>query len=1095
MSRDMKRIMEGWRSFCAKNLHPKCSISDKEQLFELKQEFAQMIKKTMGVDNKDIEKEETLGYNSDEEKFLSHALKGENDVPSPVPSPVPLGKRSGIKDTEGREVFFLNSEGREVWRTYQDFNSPELLEMRKLHAKLKELDHEFVVPKGKEVALTLQRTDEEMAADPTLPREYEKKEKRWDIKYSKQIERELPTTVRDKFEKDHKEGAPYPKGYNTITGKMTRSENPMPILKILEKNKKELGVDFQKWKRLVEKNIESFMKGKETSTGEVSPSYETFTDNKGTSDYIIYSRHPIDIMRMSDMGSWTSCHTPSGDLSSSQLGYFRSAIKEAMGDGGAVVFYVNRDDLHKKAGGEKPSEVEKFLEKDEIFVDACRNIEGVLPYGRARIRRITKKMNGEGTPEEPGVKEVDFWVPEIRSYGEPLLGAMEEIKWQMYSRQTDRIFDFVNEMDGQMDGHSEKVNEFANNWELQSKEYYEKKKGELFEELSAIEKMEIPNDFGCGSTTSWKTSIDSVDAFYPTLLEKALVHSTALYINEKLPVGGDTKRFTDKMFKDIAKVKFHKHVYHIIPNIEKVTHPDFDDSELSKIDKEEALKFLISNMTTTLEENFSEAIKGEFLKRSSHLRILEEPKLKGGDYIDTPVNTLFTKLISTPFDNAGSDKSKRFEKILNNTSEEKNIKVQKEFFQKYKKFARNFELSTGSGDEIFDNFDVKTPEGFSEALNEKLREKKGAILSFFEQYTSKSFDVCMEQRGILKGILKRIQINREKGFDYLNLKEEVLEMLDVPAKVREVLRYGIHLPTFFKDINDSNYNGLTLKEIIAELSEQPIRNFLGVAYVNFRKNWRKMPGEKFKKIKSYFDLPVVKKMIKKWLKHSDSEGIGKEAKEGKLEPSAIAYNLFEKLLSEDLSEEEFLKFTRRNEFFESEIGVFEYFPKEPLQIGSKRLSALPKIINMLVNGKIENVFAPGTKWEGWVGENILSPILFDPPDSKVNLVKVVIDYLFNESEDKDQNAEKYYPQLYKHFSALEGGDERQKDSFLLFYKYSLKSKKPKEHIKNMAKKLKEMGVRTGFFTKRPDKLLETTEKRVNLKIKKIRIKQKKGNKK
>jgi hypothetical protein len=150
--------------------------------------------------------------------------------------------------------------------------------------------------------------------------------------------------------------------------------------------------------------------------------YQTMSFSKSGGELaIIISRHPIDVMRMSDFVHIQSCHSQFGS-------YFSCAIDEAKGHG-LVAFAVKKEDLDKVN-----------LEDDEIFADnektnpysdrdgsddgrdyasAYRNVDGIVPLSRLRLRRIVDKKNN-----------VEFAVPEMRVYGNDVGGFKEAVdKW------------------------------------------------------------------------------------------------------------------------------------------------------------------------------------------------------------------------------------------------------------------------------------------------------------------------------------------------------------------------------------------------------------------------------------------------------------------------------------------------------------------------------------------------------------------------------------------------------------------------------------------------------------------------------------------
>lgn len=113
----------------------------------------------------------------------------------------------------------------------------------------------------------------------------------------------------------------------------------------------------------------------------------------GKAKAIVYSRAPIDVLRMSDHPMISSCHSQGG-------GYFQCAIQEAV-RGGAIAYSVNQEDIQKIIDEDR-------LQDIEIFEDQQRGVKGINTDGRIRIRR----MFDTDTKQE-------YALPEIRVYGQP----------------------------------------------------------------------------------------------------------------------------------------------------------------------------------------------------------------------------------------------------------------------------------------------------------------------------------------------------------------------------------------------------------------------------------------------------------------------------------------------------------------------------------------------------------------------------------------------------------------------------------------------------------------------------------------------------
>ena len=108
---------------------------------------------------------------------------------------------------------------------------------------------------------------------------------------------------------------------------------------------------------------------------------------------IVYSRAPIDVLRMSDHPMISSCHSQGGS-------FFKCAIQEAV-RGGAIAYSVNKEDIQRIIDEDR-------LQDIEIFEDQERGVKGIATDARVRIRR----MFDTDTKQE-------YALPEIRLYGYP----------------------------------------------------------------------------------------------------------------------------------------------------------------------------------------------------------------------------------------------------------------------------------------------------------------------------------------------------------------------------------------------------------------------------------------------------------------------------------------------------------------------------------------------------------------------------------------------------------------------------------------------------------------------------------------------------
>lgn len=99
-----------------------------------------------------------------------------------------------------------------------------------------------------------------------------------------------------------------------------------------------------------------------------------------TSFVVVYSRAPVDVIRMGDF-PWrnSSCHAPGG-------GYFHCATADALGQAG-VIYLITSDEYYDNE--------DKINTNEEIFLDNDRGVKGIRPVARMRIRRVLDNNGNE----------------------------------------------------------------------------------------------------------------------------------------------------------------------------------------------------------------------------------------------------------------------------------------------------------------------------------------------------------------------------------------------------------------------------------------------------------------------------------------------------------------------------------------------------------------------------------------------------------------------------------------------------------------------------------------------------------------------------
>jgi|GEM_PF-2649412 len=160
---------------------------------------------------------------------------------------------------------------------------------------------------------------------------------------------------------------------------------------------------------------------------------------------IIITRHPIDVLRMSDFDNITSCHSPPSRGSGES--YYKCAVAEAHGHG-AVAYVVHTDQLMEWGGSPDMSleEIEEEMQTGEIFEDTERYDAGTInAVSRLRLRQVRyyEATKGSQPKTDDYIKArrnpfngIQLAVPEKRVYGEKIPGIRDRVmKWATEAQQ------------------------------------------------------------------------------------------------------------------------------------------------------------------------------------------------------------------------------------------------------------------------------------------------------------------------------------------------------------------------------------------------------------------------------------------------------------------------------------------------------------------------------------------------------------------------------------------------------------------------------------------------------------------------------------
>ena len=138
---------------------------------------------------------------------------------------------------------------------------------------------------------------------------------------------------------------------------------------------------------------------------------------------IIITRHPIDVLRMSDFDEITSCHSPASRANAYQS-YYKCAVAEAQGHG-AVAYVVNTEDLLSATNTGNIDSAEQEIQEGEIFLDDKRPFSGdIEPISRTRIRHVRYFDSDEPKRFDDGQ---DVGMPEKRVYGADIPGLADQV--------------------------------------------------------------------------------------------------------------------------------------------------------------------------------------------------------------------------------------------------------------------------------------------------------------------------------------------------------------------------------------------------------------------------------------------------------------------------------------------------------------------------------------------------------------------------------------------------------------------------------------------------------------------------------------------
>ena len=176
------------------------------------------------------------------------------------------------------------------------------------------------------------------------------------------------------------------------------------------------------------------------NAGYIKKEINNIDDNKFS---IIITRHPIDVLRMSDFDEITSCHTPPSRQGAYQS-YYKCAVAEAQGHG-AVAYVVETEELLSATNTSNIDSAEQEIQEGEIFLDDKRPFSGdIEPVSRIRVRQIRYYDTDEPKRFDDGQ---DVGMPEKRVYGADIPGLANQVTDWARSNQEEVIQNMPKEDD------------------------------------------------------------------------------------------------------------------------------------------------------------------------------------------------------------------------------------------------------------------------------------------------------------------------------------------------------------------------------------------------------------------------------------------------------------------------------------------------------------------------------------------------------------------------------------------------------------------------------------------------------------------------
>ena len=745
-------------------------------------------------------------------------------------------KKVPLKDRPGNDMFG------DKWRMAKGFSSPEELMMKSIH--------EFLTKK-KNYTLAAKSGKKDISFIPPGGGEREtKKEIRFDLLYREPPKTDLPQHVLDKI----------------AAGEIKEPKRrEFSIQKALGKFKTELGEKYDKWIKFLQgEDFERFTKGEPGEHGTIRPNYKDFLGSD-SGEYAIYSRHPIDIVRMSDFSAVKSCHSPDSS-------HFDDAIDEAIGSGGAVVFYVKKASIDKFLKNNDMA-IEEYLDLDEIFADPCRTLKYKnlpVPSGRVRLRNAIITTDPAEDAEKrgekwwkrgfkPSLEEESVLVPEKRKYGTTPPGAYKQLSKEASELQGDktkRFMDLILKKIGPKTGQDKEFLKKIEK-EVDDKTYsFFKKLGEDLKKFSVMDLSKAPtitkllSDWGSNYFGDIQPHVSGLYYGLPEEFKKKVMHATLGLDNQTINDSEAVYKFLSNAFRTspFKEFKLYNKTYKIIPDLGELSYIPLAVPKQDRFSKEmlinhNHLPSIKKSFIERVTETYNRTMEIVYKKNTNFIdtmHIFHDIKLSGGEYTDTPVEPLFSNFILS-------------------SAEEHNIEVDgrsgnfghrwKDEFLKIRDSA--FEPALKELESKFNKFINK------DILNKHLR----STTSYF--YTEVTQRVTNFLNDIGAIVLKRL-----KNYEFFSWYDIILKLskkaraLNRISKneglgsIPDLIRNSVDIKAFLKKIKDGGLSAAQKLDFKLKLAGAIIDILLVDAYEGFLMNMKKLPSDIFFKAKKLF-LDVV----------------------------------------------------------------------------------------------------------------------------------------------------------------------------------------------------------------------------------------------